>query len=275
MALLCAGALVVAACVGGCGSGGLVDGNGAAPPDRADATPDGGGTLPDASPDEAPDRAPLDNPPDPGPPPDHDGLSDELRAALARSTFHVGGIACGRVSEGSGFAVAADLVATTAHTVVGLDEISLSGADGLSATAVPVAFDAINDLALLEVRSAVFEPLPLGDAPDGTVGALLGWDDESTFDPTPYRIDRPITVRIEAVATGDQAERVERRSWLLAAEVEPGDSGAALVDAEGQVVGIVYAATRRGSAVGYATRAEALAELIAAGRNPETVVPAC
>ena len=272
MALLCAGALVVAACVGGCGSGGLVDGNGAAPPDRADATPDGGGTLPDASPDEAPDRAPLDNPPDPGPPPDHDGLSDELRAALARSTFHVGGIACGRVSEGSGFAVAPDLVATTAHTIVGLGEITLSGSDGLSMTALPVAFDAAADLALLEVRSAAFEALPLGGAADGDVGALLGWDDELTFDPTPYRIDRPITVRIEAVASGQQ---VERRSWLLAADVQAGDSGAALVNSEGQVVGIVFAATRRDAGVGYATRAEVLAELIAAGRDPETVVPAC
>jgi len=218
-------------------------------------------------------RPPIGNPPDPGPAPPHHGLDDDLLAAVTASTVHVGGIACGRSTKGSGFAVAADLIATSAHTIVGLDEATISGLEGLSMRGVPVAFDAENDLALLKVDSAVFEPLPLGSAAaDDTVGALMAWEDPETPDPTPFRIDRPLTLRIAAVESDEQ---VERKSWLMAAEVELGDSGAALVDADGTVLGVAFASTRRDDAVGYATRASELEALLAQGPDPNTAVPDC
>ena len=77
-------------------------------------------------------------------------------------------------------------------------------------------------------------------------GAVFGWEPGPTVDPTPFRIDRPVTVRIEAVASD---ERIERRSWLLAARIEAGDSGAALIDPTGTVVGVAYATTARGAAL--------------------------
>ena len=110
----------------------------------------------------------------------------------------------------------------------------------------------------------------MGGAHDDTIGALIGWDDEP--DPTPYRIDRPVIVRIDAVG-GD--ERVERRSWLVAADIEKGDSGAALVDHEGIVVGIAYATSTKGLDSGYAVRASELEDLIAAGLDPNLTIPGC
>lgn len=218
-----------------------------------------------------PSRPPLGSPPDPGPAPDDDGLSVGRRDQLAGSTMRISGIACGRATEGSGFAVTDELIATNAHVVVGLARPTVEFGDGRVVEGAIVAFDAVDDLALIRVDE-VLEPLPLGTAPDGTVGAVFGWDAGPVVDPTPFRIDRPVTVRIEAVADD---ERIERRSWLLAAQIEAGDSGAALIDATGTVVGVAYATTTRGSSVAYAVRAERLEALIADGFNPNLAVPDC
>ena len=217
-------------------------------------------------------RPPLASPPDPGPPPDNDGLTADVRQDVARSTVRVTGIACGRTTEGSGFAVGSDLIATNAHVLVGLDTPTVELGDGTSLDGQIVAFNVIDDLALIRVRGTDFKPLPLGPADDGTVGAVFGWEPGPTVDPTPFRIDRPVTVRIEAVAS---EERIERRSWLLAARIEAGDSGAALSDPTGTVVGVAYATTTRGNSVAYAVRAERLEALIAEGLNADLVMPDC
>ena len=209
-----------------------------------------------------PARAPLDDPPDPPPAPARDGLSDQRRSAVVASTVRVTGHSCGVNREGSGFAVGADLVATSAHLLLGVDEPQVELADGRKLAGAPVAFDPVNDLAVLSVPGADLAPLELGDAADGTVGALVGWEGEAAPEPTPFRIDRPVTVRIEEVG-GDQL--VERKSWLVAARITSGDSGAALVNGDGVVVGVAYAATRRDADVGYATRATELQRLLEAG----------
>ena len=217
-------------------------------------------------------RPPLESPPDPGPAPVDDGLDDATRDAAVASTVRVAGIACGRLSEGSGFAITDSLVATNAHVVVGVDPVEVDLLDGRRLEAEVVAWDPVADLALLRVDDHGLDPLRLGDADDGTVGALIGWEPDPAPDPTPFRIDRPVTVRIEVVA-GD--ERIERPSWLLAADVESGDSGAALVDADGSVVGVAYATTTRNAGVGYAVRAEAVETLLAGGLSTSVAVPGC
>ena len=122
-----------------------------------------------------------------------------------------------------------------AHVLLGVDApvIKRPGYDDLDATVV--AFDAVNDLALLKVDGAEFVPLELGEAPDGTVGGVFGWEPGPELEVTPFRVDRPVTVRIEAVGSD---ERISRPAYLIAAEIESGDSGAALVDGEGLVVGV-------------------------------------
>ena len=250
-----------------------------------DSGPDGVVTSP-AEPAEAPDpgptstRPPLDDPPDPGPVPDHHGISEADLAAAVASSVRVAAPACrGIVREGSGFAVGdGDLVATIAHLMVGMEEPVVELADGRELAAVLVAFDRANDLAVLRVPGAGLRPLPLSEAaPDGTVGAVLAWEEEGAPDPTPFRMDRPVTVRTEPVGGGD---RIERPSWLLAAQTEVGDSGAALVaDLDGEItaLGVAWGASRRGGGgVAYATRSGALQELLAsADLDGQVPAPAC
>lgn len=218
------------------------------------------------------ERPPLESPPDPGPVPDDDGLSDGERDTFAASTVRVTGVACGRNTEGSGFVVAEDLIATNAHVVLGLPRPTIGLGDGTTIEGEVVAFQAVDDLALVRVDGLGLDPLPLGTADDGTVGAVFGWDDGPQVDPTPFRIDRPVTVRIEAIGSD---ERIERRSWLVAAEIEAGDSGAALIDGSGTVVGVAYATTTRGSSVAYAVRASRVTALIDDGFNANFAVPDC
>lgn len=218
-------------------------------------------------------RPPLDDPPDPGPVPVDDGLTDVEREAAVAGTVRVTGIACGVKVEGSGFAVAEDLIATNAHVLVGVKEPFVETVFAADLPATPVLFDSEDDLALLRVPGAGLTPFELGDAPDGTVGTLVGWEEEGRPEPTPFRIDRPVTVRIDAVIGGG---RVERRSWLVAAEIESGDSGAALIDQAGVVVGIAYATTRRDVGVAYATRASQLKALLeTADLTREIELPEC
>ncbi len=218
-------------------------------------------------------RPPLSSPPDPGEPPESDGLSDDLRDRLAASTMRVSGIACGRTTEGSGFAVSDDLVATNAHVVLGLPRPTIETLDGRTLDGDVVAFDGVLDLALIRVPGASFVPLPLsGEAPDGTIGAVFGWEPGPEVQPTPFRVDRPVSVRIEEVGG---TERISRPSWLLAADIEAGDSGAAVVDGGGTVIGIVHSTSTLGTQVGYAVRANLLADLIAEGFNANLVVPDC
>ncbi len=235
------------------------------PEASADTAPADPGTTP-TDPDRGPARPPLSDPPDPGPAPEDHGFAPAELSAAVQSSVRVSGAACrGIVREGSGFAVHdGDLIATIAHLMVGMAEPTVELADGRKLPAVPVAIDAVNDLAVLRVPDAGLAPLPLTEAvPDGTVGAVLAWEEEAAPDPTPFRIDRPVTVRTDAVV-GD--ERIERPSWLLAADVEVGDSGAALVAAVGGrrvALGVVWSTSRRGDvAVAYATRAGALKELL-------------
>jgi S1-C subfamily serine protease len=218
-------------------------------------------------------RPPLDDPPDPGPVPTDDGFTRSEREAIVAGTVRVTGFACGVEVEGSGFAVAPDLIVTNAHVLVGVAEPIVETVFASELAAVPLAFDPVNDLAVLRVPEADLRSFELGDAADGTVGTLVGWEHDGAPAPRPFRIDRPVTVRIEAVL-GD--ERVERSSWLVAADVDSGDSGAALVDHSGVVVGIAYATTRRDAGVAYATRASRLEDLLAsADLTTEIELPEC
>ncbi|MCY4280738.1 MAG: S1C family serine protease, partial [Acidimicrobiaceae bacterium] len=223
-------------------------------------------------------RPPLGATPEPGPAPDGHGLSEEQLAVAVASSVRVAGAACGGVvREASGFAAAdGDLVVSIAHLMTGMAEPVVELADGRVLQAQLVALDLVNDLSVLRVPGAGLEPLALSEAvPDGAVGAVLAWEDESEPDPTPFRIDRPVTVLTDPVGGG---ERIQRPSWLLAADTEVGDSGAALAVADDEerviVAGVAWGASRRGGGgVAYATRSGAVQELLDSSDLTERVPP--
>ena len=92
------------------------------------------------------------------------------------STVKVKGAACGRNQEGSGWAVAPDLVVTNAHVVAGepAGQTSVLLPDGTTKPATVVLYNSDVDLALLSVPGLGERPLPLGTGGKGQSGAVLG-----------------------------------------------------------------------------------------------------
>lgn len=177
--------------------------------------------------------------PDVGPPPTDAQITPEVVAAVAPSTVKVSGIACSRVQEGSGFVtVAPDVVVTNAHVVAGQTETEVELTDGSRLDATVVVFDPDRDLAVLRVPGLDRAPLPIFDAPDGVSGGVFGHPGGAPLRVQPFQVGD----EVRAVGTDiyDQ-RRTEREVLILASALRPGDSGAALVDGAGNVIGVAFA----------------------------------
>lgn len=204
------------------------------------------------------------DPTDVGPPPSDHGLAADLVERLLASTVHVRGLDCRTAQEGSGFVVEGGLVATGAHVVSGirLPTIVLGSSpdDRAEVASRVVAFDQVADLALLKPVDGDTLPPPLdfGQPVDGTVGALLVHDGE-TARAIPVGIER----RIRATGRDIYGEPAGGRDALvLAASVDVGYSGGAVVDVQGLAVGVAFSRSRGGRPVAYAVQTGELAALL-------------
>jgi S1-C subfamily serine protease len=174
----------------------------------------------------------------------------EVRAASG-SVVKVLGTACGLGVEGSGWVAGPGLVVTNAHVVAGETDTTVTppGSDtALDATAVH--YDPTNDLALLRVSGLGGTPLSFApQVRSGTPGAVIGYPENGPLTITPARVGGT-----GPVITQDSYGRgpVTRLLTALRGQVRSGDSGGALVDGNGKVMGTVFAATTQGRPGGYA-----------------------
>ena len=201
----------------------------------------------------------LQQSPDPGPPPPATGLTNAVSDTVVHSTVKIQGVACRRVQEGSGFVVAEDLIVTNAHVVAGEDETDVQLDDGSTREATVVAFDPGRDLAILRVDNLRRPALDLRDANVGDVGGVFGHPGGGNLEISPFKVAEEIT----AVGT-DVYDRAEsrRKVLVLASELRPGDSGSALVDPKGDVVGVAFAVAPDKDNVAYALSLDELRPLL-------------
>ena len=195
-----------------------------------------------------------------GPPPAESGLPPDVVRRVAASTVRVEGTACLSEREGSGFTVAPDVVVTNAHVVAGQRRTTVTAPDGRRLPAVVAVFDTYRDLALLRVPSLGQAPLPLGEGLVGSTVAVFG---HPGGQPT-LRV-APASIRQELGALGRDlygTRLVRRRVLVLAARLEPGDSGAALVDVSGRVVGVAFAVSPDSPTRAYALSTSELRPLL-------------
>lgn len=186
----------------------------------------------------------------------------EIVATAAASGVLIEATGCLGDSVGSG-AVLADGVVTNAHVIAGSTAVTVTTAEGDVHEAEVRAFDPLKDLALLVVPDLDLEALGYGAPVGGSEGvALVRQDGEIEI--VPVEIARTITIFTSDIY-GEG--RHERKGMELRAEIDPGDSGAGVIDAQGEVVGIVFSSSRRTPGVGYAISAVELDELIASSAN--------
>ena len=203
--------------------------------------------------------------PSTGPPPEDSGLDPAVEERVAASTVRVSGGACGRVLEGSGFSPEAGVVVTNAHVVAGVDRPQVQTPAGRRLNATVVAFDPQRDLAVLAVPNLGATPLSVGDASVGDTGAVFGHPGgQVELEVSPARVEQ----KVNALGRDIYDSSVVRREVLvLASELRPGDSGGALVDAGGTIIGVAFAIAPDKPGTAYALDSSELREMLDAPRT--------
>lgn len=210
-----------------------------------------------------------------GPPPSGIPLSPSVAAAVQASTVKVEGQACSEIYEGSGFAVAPDLVVTNAHVVAGEKpgNTSVLEPNGRTLPATVVMFDPNRDLALLSVPSLREQPLDLAPPHAGEVGAVFGHPNG-----TDQVVIAPGRVSIEEQAVGPNiydSHNTTRDVLVLAAALAHGDSGGALADTTGQVIGVAFAISASSSQTAYALGSSEVTAALEEPRSQSTSTGSC
>lgn len=200
-----------------------------------------------------------------GPPPASTGIAPTVLQRVEASTVRVTGEACNRVQEGSGFAAGVDTVVTNAHVVAGERRTRVERPDGRRITASVVYFDPNRDLAVLHAPGLGQQPLPVGSARVGQRGAVFGHPGGQTD----VRI-APAAIRQRVDALGRDlydSHNTRRDVYILASDLHPGDSGGALVNGNGQVVGVAFAIAPDRPGTSYALTSRELNAALAAPRR--------
>lgn len=151
----------------------------------------------------------------------------------------------GRLDQrATGTAIAPEVVATVAHSLEGVRGIQMRGGDGRTQSAEVVYLDQDKDIALLRPERPITDHLTLV-RPDGPGPVGVVRYDDGTESP---RIDDGEILELVTITLDGEGRRAAAR---LEADIEPGDSGAAVVDDDGDMVAMVFA-TARGRDVGWA-----------------------
>jgi S1-C subfamily serine protease len=202
--------------------------------------------------------------PDLGPPPADSGLDAATANRVARSTVKVEASACSRLQEGSGAVVGPDEIVTNAHVVAGSRQTTVDRhPDGAVLDADVVAFDANRDVAILRVSGMDRPALPIdpSDPAPGAVGAVFGHPRGGPLAIQPYQVGDVVTARGRDIY---DAATTQRRVLFLSASLAPGDSGGALVDPRGVVVGVAFAIAPDRADVAYALATSELTAVLGA-----------
>ncbi|MDO9495663.1 MAG: MarP family serine protease [Nocardioides sp.] len=168
---------------------------------------------------------------------------------------------CGRGVEGTGFVYAPDRLMTNAHVVAGVDNPEVVVGD-TSVAAEVVEYNPQLDIAVLAFDSGDLPVLAFKDAKPQDGVAILGYPQDGPFDIQPGRIRDEQRLRSPNIY-GDGT--VIREVFSLRALVRPGNSGGPIVTSEGDVAGVVFAASVTDKETGYALTADQVAQSAAIG----------
>ena len=199
-----------------------------------------------------------------GPAPETLDIPADVLSRVAASTVKVEGEACRRIQEGSGFAAAPDTVVTNAHVVAGVTSPRVLRPNGRSLRASVVVYDSDRDLAVLSVPGLGQSPLAVANGQAGQVGAVFGHPGgQDPLRIAPARINQ----RVSAVGRDLYDEHQTRRDvFILASDLRSGDSGGALVNQAGAVVGVAFAIAPDRPGTAYALTSDELRAVMALPR---------
>lgn len=189
-------------------------------------------------------------------PPDPALAASDVVTKVMPSVLKITGIAeaCDKSVEGTGFVFAPERVMTNAHVVAGVDEPQVEvGDEQLDATVV--LFDPRTDVAVLHVPGLRRPELPFADVPAeaGDDAVVVGYPQDGPFRPDAARVRGTLNAVGRDIYGRESATR---EVLALFSRVRPGNSGGPLVDPQGNVLGVIFAAAADDPQVGYALTRE-------------------
>jgi S1-C subfamily serine protease len=189
--------------------------------------------------------------------------------AAASETLKIRGFGCGGIVYGSGFPVGPGMVLTNAHVVAGTQGTTVLSPNGRGLGARVVLFDPERDVAILYVPRLALIPLNEGSAHPGTQGAAIGYPGGGGEQVKPAVVNG----QVQAEGRDIYGQNLVVRSiWIMQADVQPGNSGGPLVDLDGNVVGVIFAASTSQPGQAYAlTDAEVQPDIDKAQGRTEAV----
>lgn len=176
-------------------------------------------------------------------------ISSKVVVAAEPSIVKVQSVGCGGLVEGSGIIVGNNYVLTNAHVVAGTTQTTISDTRGTFA-ATPIWFDPNLDVSVLRTKYLNEPILTLANrtAADNTAGVVLGYPGGGTL----TAVNSVVIDNIDAVGQNIYNQgQVTRSIYELQSNIEPGNSGGAMIDASGQVIGLVFAKSVSQPDVGY------------------------
>jgi serine protease Do len=163
-------------------------------------------------------------------------------------------------SQGSGVVIdPSGIVLTNAHVVQGANEITVHFSDGEHYVAQVVGLEADLDLAVLRLEQARDLPtIALGDSDDVLLGETV------IAIGNPYGLGQTVSTGVvSSVSRGVEIQQGIVQDYVQTdAAINPGNSGGALVNLDGQLIGINTAIHAQGQGIGFAipvNRAEKVA----------------
>lgn len=176
----------------------------------------------------------------PAPTPSSSGnLSPDGFDAAQRMAVRIRNVGCNSLSTGSGFAIDGTTLITNRHVVADSADLQLSTYDGRDVAVTASSVAGLADLAVVRTADALPSAPGLADAdPDpGDEVTVVGYPQGGALTVTEGQV---------IGATTDPLNENLGQVLVTDAEVEPGSSGSAVLDADGHVVGVVYAKNSTG-----------------------------
>jgi S1-C subfamily serine protease len=204
-----------------------------------------------------------------GPPPPGIGRDPDVVAA-GRSVLKIRGEnRCGRGVEGTGFLYAEDRVMTNAHVVAGVSSPRVVvGEDEVEGEVVH--YDPDIDVAVLRVPGLGRPALQFDrDGQPGAPAAVLGYPQDGPYDVQGARIRSEQRLRSPDIY-GEGT--VVRDVFAVRSLIRPGNSGGPMVSRDGEVLGVVFAASVTDQSTGYVLTAEQVAEAGVSGLDNGSAV---
>ena len=176
-------------------------------------------------------------------------------------------------SVGSGVIVRADgIVVTNTHVIQGMDEIIVGLNDRRQFTAKVLLADERSDIAVLQLEG-VEEPLPvlrIDAGEDQQIGDLV------LAIGNPFGVGQTVTNGIISALNRTETGISDSGSFIQTdAAINPGNSGGALVDMDGDLIGIntaIFSRSGSSSGVGFAVPATMVQRVVDAALDGETTV---